>query len=85
MTAAAIPAGPAPIVADLHQFELWQFQLSKLERLLAVASDHLGEDIPYVGRAVAGIDTVDALIDGAAALVRELAKELGRAEAPVAS
>ena len=63
-----------------QQLEQWGIQLSRLQRLLAVADDHLGEDIPYCEAARRGVDTVSAVIDGAAAVVGRLARELEDAQ-----
>lgn len=81
-TLAPHPAGKFVTVTG-WQLNDWSIQLARLERLLAVASDHLGEDIPYSEAARPGIDTVDALIDGVAALVRHLAQQMAKADAPL--
>lgn len=57
--------------------ENWGLKVMKIERLLELASDQVGEDIPYSSATAPGIDRLDATIDGIAALVRELRKELG--------
>jgi hypothetical protein len=65
---------------DRGKLSSWKLMVEKIALLLEHASDSLGEDIPYTNANAPGIDLVDAIIDGAAALVRELAGVLGDME-----
>lgn len=63
-----------------RQLADWGVQLTRMERLLILAGQHLGEAIPYAEAARPGIDDLDAFIEGVAALARQLARELEDAQ-----
>ncbi|MCF8504782.1 MAG: hypothetical protein K9G59_07695 [Caulobacter sp.] len=67
----------------LRRVENWGLKVLKIERLLDLASDQVGEDIPYSATTAPGLDRLDATIDGIAALVRELRAELVEGTADV--
>lgn len=83
-----LTAEPVAPVADIHEIAAclwsadWEIRLLRIQRLLAAASDSLGEDIPYCPGAQAGVDRVDAMIDGCTAMVRELLAEMRRVQSP---
>lgn len=67
---------PAREPADSSTIFAWSLTVEKLENLLDLASDHLCEDMPFNDKTEPAIDLVDAILDGAAALARELLAEM---------